>query len=237
VDIINNTLGSIIQPDLASYDAPSFKSEGFNCPFCGAFAHQVWSKAAAEYNAHDIVPDTYFAQCMKCKNYSIWHGEQLIHPSGGNAPLPHADLPEDLKKDYEEARSIVSRSPRSAAALLRLTIEKLTNTILEENKNKSLNSKIELLVEKKVLRSEIGKALHVVRVIGNNAVPNPAEIDLRDDIEIAVKLFKLVNMIVQETITESREIDSIIHNLPNGAKKSIEKRNVNMVPKGNQLDE
>ena len=122
-------------------------------------------------------------------------------------------------------------------ALLRLTIEKLTNTILEENKNKSLNSKIELLVEKKVLRSEIGKALHVVRVIGNNAVPNPAEIDLRDDIEIAVKLFKLVNMIVQETITESREIDSIIHNLPNGAKKSIEKRNGNMVPKGNQLDE
>jgi hypothetical protein len=44
-------------------------------------------------------------------------------------------------------------------------------------------------------------------------------------------------MIVQETITESREIDSIIHNLPNGAKKSIEKRNGNMVPKGNQLDE
>jgi hypothetical protein len=79
--------------------------------------------------------------------------------------------------------------------------------------------------------------LHVVRVIGNNAVPNPAEIDLRDDIEIAVKLFKLVNMIVQETITESREIDSIIHNLPNGAKKNIEKRNGNMVPKGNQLDE
>ena len=79
---------------------------------------------------------------MKCNNYSIWHGEQLIHPSGGNAPLPHADLPEDLKK--------IARKPvycfkvaKKCAALLRLTIEKLTNTILEENKNKSLNSKIE----------------------------------------------------------------------------------------------
>ena len=93
------------------------------------------------YNAHDIVPDTYFAQCMKCNNYSIWHGEQLIHPSGGNAPLPHADLPEDLKKIAR--LGLLFQGRQEVLRVFRLTIEKLTNTILEENKNKSLNSKIE----------------------------------------------------------------------------------------------
>jgi hypothetical protein len=66
-------------------------------------------------------------------------------------------LPEDIKKDYEEARSIVSTSPRSSAALLRLTIQKLTDTILGKDKTESLNTtNIELLV-KKGLQSDIQK--------------------------------------------------------------------------------
>jgi hypothetical protein len=57
-------------------------------------------------------------------------------------------LPEDIKKDYEEAQSIVSTSPRSSAALLRLTIQKLTDTILGKDKTESLNSNIEYLVKR-----------------------------------------------------------------------------------------
>jgi hypothetical protein len=96
VNIINNIPVGIIQPDLASYVSPSFKSEGFNGPSCGTFAHQVWSKAAAGYNVHDIVPDT--AQCMKCKNYSIWHEVQMIYPPGGNAPQSYVDFQKISKK-------------------------------------------------------------------------------------------------------------------------------------------
>jgi hypothetical protein len=160
----------------------------------------------------------------------------MIHPSEGPAPPPHLDLPKDIKQDYEEARAIVSRSPRSAAALLRLAIEKLTNTILRENKDDKLDTKIELLVKEMGLRSEIRKALHIVRVIGNNAV-HPGQIDLRDDIEVAVKLFNLVNRIVQETVTEPKEIDSIIRGLPDKERKKIEKENGNMISKGKQPQE
>jgi hypothetical protein len=56
----------------------------------------------------------------------------MIYPSGGPAPLPHPDLPDDIKEDYEKARSIVSRSPRSVAALLRLAVDKLLDWIIEE---------------------------------------------------------------------------------------------------------
>jgi hypothetical protein len=57
----------------------------------------------------------------------------MIYPSEGIAPLPHPDLPDNdhhhhhhdqIKDDYLEARAIVSQSPRGAAELLRLTVEK-----------------------------------------------------------------------------------------------------------------
>jgi len=57
----------------------------------------------------------------------------MIYLPGGSAPFPHPDLLNNIKEDYEEARAILSWSPRSAAALLRLTIEKLVNAIVKKN--------------------------------------------------------------------------------------------------------
>lgn len=37
--------------------------------------------------------------------------------------MPHEDMPPDVLADYNEARSIVSRSPKGAAALLRLSMK------------------------------------------------------------------------------------------------------------------
>lgn len=101
----------------------------------------------------------------------------MIYPSEGIAPLPHPDLSDDekdhIKDDYLEARTIVSQSPRGAAALLRLTIQKLVDRIVEERnlpvkKNqKDLNGKIGLLL-RNGLRKEIQQALDYVRVIGNH---------------------------------------------------------------------
>jgi hypothetical protein len=88
--------------------------------------------------------------------------------------LPHPDLPDDIKEDYEEARSIVSRSPRSVAALLRLAVDKLLDWIIEEKNllegnKKDINAKIKLLVENG-LRPELQKAFDSVRIVGNHSV-------------------------------------------------------------------
>jgi hypothetical protein len=45
-----------------------------------------------------------------------------------SAALPNPDLPEDIKRDFEEARTVLALSPRSAIALLR--IEAFGNLIL-----------------------------------------------------------------------------------------------------------
>ena len=130
------------------------------------------------------------------------------------------DLSDDIKRDYDEAASIVRRSPRGAAAILRLAVQKLC--IQLGGKGKDLNTDIATLVEGG-LPKVIQKSLDIVRVIGNNAV-HPGELDLKDDLNSATTLFKLLNSIAEDQITRPKEITAIYSALPQGPRDAIEKR-------------
>lgn len=134
--------------------------------------------------------------------------------------MPHPDLSEDVRADYEEARDIEARSPRGATALLRLALKKLT--IALGQKGKDLNENIKKLVERG-LPVGVQKSLDLVRVIGNNAV-HPGQIDLRDDHDTATRLFGLVNFIAEKMIAEPREIEKLYGKLPETARDQIEAR-------------
>ena len=79
------------------------------------------------YGNRDLgrAPVATMSLCEACGRESIYIGGQIALPSESDAPSPAADLPGDLIDDYEEARSILPRSPRGSAALLRLVIQKL----------------------------------------------------------------------------------------------------------------
>jgi len=72
--------------------------------------------------------------------------EKLIFPVSTQAPPPNVDLPTDLLVDYKEASSIVGYSPRGAAALLRLCLQKLCKIIGESGKD--INQDISSLVKR-----------------------------------------------------------------------------------------
>jgi hypothetical protein len=129
-------------------------------------------------------------------------------------------LPEDIKDDYNEAASISNFSPRAAAALLRLCIQKIC--ILLGEQGKDLNTDIGNLVSKG-LQSDVQKALDYVRVIGNSAV-HPGNIDLKDDRETVNMLFKLVNMIATKMISDLKEIDALYSKLPDDKLEYIRQR-------------
>ncbi|WP_339614511.1 DUF4145 domain-containing protein, partial [uncultured Parvibaculum sp.] len=127
------------------------------------------------------------SSCFSCKKISVWIFDALVYPKKGEAPQPNPDLPDDIRRDYDEASSILDLSPRGAAALLRLAIQKLCKELGQSGKN--INDDIRKLVAAG-LDSRIQQALDYVRVVGNNAV-HPGQIDFKDDRGTAEKLFGL----------------------------------------------
>lgn len=160
------------------------------------------------------------AICFNCKKFSIWVGRQLIWPLRGNAPIPNPDMPDEIRKDYDEASAILDLSPRGSAALLRLCIQKICMHVGETGKN--LNNDIAALVQKG-LQPHVQKALDIVRVIGNSAV-HPGQIDLRDDRAVAESLFNLINIIIDSLISQPKSIREMYENLPKGALDAIDQR-------------
>lgn len=206
---------------MVPYTTPQLNKTSFNCPHCKAFSSMEWEDAYIGYAGRQSIRGLKCAHCTHCNNYSLWIEYSMIYPSEIAVESPNPDLPEEVKNDYIEAANIMNQSPRGAAALLRLSIEKLVNGL--DAKGKDLNAKIGDLVTKG-LNHKVQKALDVVRVIGNEAV-HPGQIDLSDDTETAEVLFKLVNVIAEGMITQPKEVDTLYNDLvPESHKKGIEKR-------------
>lgn len=125
-----------------------------------------------------------------------------------------------MLRDYEEAGRIVSESPRGAAALLRLAIQKLC-VVLGEIGEK-IDDDIKSLV-KKGLTPMVQQALDAVRVIGNESV-HPGTLDLKDDRDTAMRLFSLVNIIAEQMVSNPKHVQELYDKLPESKRKAIEKR-------------
>lgn len=163
----------------------------------------------------------HISECFNCKDISIWIYDKLVYPQCGEAPPANPDLPEDIRRDYNEASTILDLSPRGAAALIRLCIQKLCKSLVKQP-GKDINADIKTLVASG-LDSRIQKALDAVRVIGNNAV-HPGSIDLSDDRATAESLFRLLNLIAEKMISEPKHVDEVYALLPENALKAIEER-------------
>lgn len=218
---------------------PDSDLEAFNCPHCEVYAYQkdkrcyindpmiykdVASRKMKEQPKYYMIDDMQLRLCDHCNRYSIWIHEEMVYPSLSIAPLPSDDMPDDVKEDFIEARKVIEISPRASAALLRLALQKLLQHLGEGGKN--IDSDIGELV-KKGLKLKIQKALDSVRVIGNEAV-HPGVLDLKDNKEIAIMLFKLLNIIIYEMITEPKEIDELYNGLPQLKLDGIKNRDNNV---------
>lgn len=166
------------------------------------------------------VQNVFISQCYNCKDIAIWIYDRLIWPRKGAALPANSDLPEDVRKDYEEASTILDLSPGGAAALLRLGIQKLCKHLNQPGHN--LNDDIAALV-KEGLDIRVQQALDVVRVVGNSAV-HPGQIDLKDDRTIAENLFRLVNLIAEKMIGQPKRVALMYNGLPEASRQAIEKR-------------
>jgi hypothetical protein len=212
---------------MSKYITPAYLSKSFHCPHCGVLAAQTWSQhITCKYNDKTLgwtnfnLVNAAIEKCEHCSAFTIWIGEKMVFPLTGNVELANPDLPEDILSDYNEAKNIVNISPRGAAAILRLAIQKMCIHLGEKGKN--LNEDVANLV-KKGLPVQLQQALDSVRVIGNHSV-HPGVIDLKDKPETAFALFGFVNVICDYFITQPKKIAEIFGGLPEKDKENIAKR-------------
>ena len=208
------------------YYPPEFNGTQFNCIYCGVFASQRWVNTCFDLQGHSMrvmgikVTPIKSCQCTHCDKYSYWFEEKMIIPAEAPVAPAHQDMPETILTDYNEARSIFASSPRAAAALLRLAIQKLMIELGEKGEN--INADIKSLVAKG-LPVLVQQAFDYCRVVGNNAV-HPGEINLSDTPEMAQSLFDMINFIIENRITQPKHIEMLYGKLPVGAREAVNKR-------------
>jgi hypothetical protein len=203
------------------YIQPIVYGRSFTCPHCGSIAKQDWwhRNWDASHYSDDASNPIKIGTCQHCNKSTVWIIDKMYFPDSGNAPFPNPEMPESVLKLYLEASSIGSKSPRGAAALLRLAIQVLCKELGEDGKN--INTDIGNLV-KKGLPIIVQQSLDIVRVTGNDAV-HPGQIDT-DNPSTVGQLFDLVNIIIDYMIALPNKVSGIYNGLPADKVKGINDR-------------
>ncbi|WP_263576551.1 DUF4145 domain-containing protein [Acinetobacter pseudolwoffii] len=222
--------------------------KSFKCPHCGAFSHMKWENLFFtiyddQHNEHSVQTRVHQAQCASCEKENIWYNNREV--SGwvalGSIPRPtddsellrlfpineidnkdipeySSDMPHDVKELYKEAALIFELSPRSAAALIRLALEKLCDHLGVKKKN--IKESIEELAKKNIIPIRIAKAADNIRLIGNaNVHPGIIGDEVLEDINPAI--FTYINLIVNYAITQPKEIEKINSLFPEQKRASL----------------
>ena len=200
----------------------------FNCPICSANSlcdiHYMSIPTHMATNTHMLV-------CRACGQGSIRkqfdrkdnynYNLRLVDPILSDAPPASDDMPEDVKADYEEARLVVNYSTRAAAALLRLSLQKLCRHLGEPGNH--IDTDIRSLAKKPEFGERLIRAADTLRITGNNAV-HPGEMNEDDIDNISNGLFDLLNLIVNSGITQPKRWDAMYDSLPEKPRKAAEKK-------------
>lgn len=224
------------------YVQPTHKAPRFTCPHCGAFAGMTWDVFLrgdrklmdSPLIAEDNQMHWQVSRCMSCKSDAIWLRQgvsfgiedllgdyQLVYPSALLGQPASADMPSDVRPDYDEARTVAAQSPRSAAALLRLCVQKLCKHFGESGDN--INTDIKNLVAQGRLTPLAQRAMDTIRIVGNNAV-HPLEMSV-DEIKSTVPaLFAVIGFIVEDMITRPKLVNETYLTTPQRTRDAVAHR-------------
>jgi len=207
------------------FNSPNSVARTLQCPYCRSYSKQQWyniakgilSKKGLDYY-EGFVPELHLSVCPQCNRYALWLNDKMILPPLSIAPWPSERMPLNIKEDYLEARTILAASPKAASALLRMSLQNLMAHLGEKSKNIELDV---ANLARKGLPNNFISAMLAARVIGPAAV-SPGKINSSDDVETAMTLFNLINMMSESTIQRQRETTQLYPKTP--GKRRIKKK-------------
>jgi Domain of unknown function (DUF4145) len=162
------------------------------------------------------------SRCYNCKGFTVWVRDRLVFPIRGDEPpdiieadfrqveegiqelednVPESDEHvqasveevEEASEDFEEAAAILNKSPRGAAALIRICIQNMMPLLEQTGKN--LDENISSLV-RKGLEVEIQQAMDVLQVVRKSPLQT-TEFDLKEENETVKKFFNSLERILE----------------------------------------
>jgi hypothetical protein len=181
------------------------------CPWCDAHERQSRYGAVVGYDRRGAgqapawwgigrqAEGLRLSFCGECGRYAVWHEEGLLWPHTTGAPRAHHDMPAAVRADFDEARAVFERSPRAAAALLRLVLRRLCRELGLPGER--TDDDLAALV-RAGLPAPLVTMLREAHAAGGEAVP-PGVLDQSDSRATALNLFAVLNGIVDRLIGES----------------------------------
>jgi len=215
------------------YVAPQFELDAFNCPHCRAYSQMDWSTLFRAKQAQRTPVPYMIAVCTRCGKNNVWLRKviqrqpeiitsgRMVYPDVVTTPPAIADMPDDVKAEYNEAATVLNKSPRSAAALLRQALQKLMVHLGEPGKK--IDADIRSLAKKEKLPAMLIKVADTMRLTGNDSV-HPGEMLDEDRDHIATKMFDLLNHIVYSAITQPKEFEAMYNMTPEHKRKAAEEK-------------
>lgn len=197
------------------------------CPLCDTLSDQWWRELYLQGYGDDddyqytVVPNLLQASCTACREKSYWFGDRMIYPPARTGPEAHSDMPAEVLELYREAQAVASVSPRAAAVLLRVALERLMAGVGHEER--SLNAAIRAYVAEGGVPTELQQAMDTVRVTGNDAA-HPGSLRLDDTPGGVAALFEIVNELVDRLVGFKARMSRIYGNLDSAKRAEIDKR-------------
>ncbi len=76
-----------------------------------------------------LVSNLWLSRCFDCEKVAIWVYDKLLYPISGVVIAPNPDLPPKIRRDYDKAAAILDKSPRGAAAPIRLANRNIVDRV------------------------------------------------------------------------------------------------------------
>lgn len=205
----------------------------FVCPFCGAlssFSESTQRVRNVSFDYQQITRDTahtpslsiVFFRCPneRCKKETVWgigvngymsNGTTQIYPQVICRHFPEY-VPIAIRNDYEEARAIVNRSPKAAAALARRCLQGMIRDFWGIHA-RTLNAEITQLKDK--VTATQWRAIDAVRSIGNIGAHMEHDVNLIVEIEPgeAEKLLRLIEHLIDKWYIDRREAELLYNEI------------------------
>jgi len=195
---------------------------GFTCPFCASVMAVDSSTCASRFPSFEStngIPQVMgensyknscirldFYKCPSCGEYSVMAKgmgssvksvSTIIRPNSLAKQYPN-HVPESIRKDYEEACSIVKLSPKASATLLRRCLQGMIRDFWNITGKDTLKQEIDAIEE--MVHPEQWKVIQAIRQLGNIGAHMEDNVNLLIDIDAgeAENLIKLVELLIHD---------------------------------------